>query len=51
MVRNLVGFLVDLCRGEVDESIFEDLWSGSDAIAKKVQSAPACGLCLEHVEY
>lgn len=51
MVRNLVGFLVDVCRGEVEESIFETLWTGTDEVAEKVHSAPACGLCLEHALY
>lgn len=52
MVRNLIGFLVDICRGEVDESIFEEgLWAGDDATAAKLNMAPACGLCLEHVQY
>ena len=53
MVRNLVGFLIDLCRGELEESIFEEIWSASDvnATARKLNSSPACGLCLEHVEY
>jgi tRNA pseudouridine38-40 synthase len=51
MVRNLVGFLVDVCRGTVEESIFETLWTGTDEVADKVHSAPACGLCLEHVLY
>ena len=51
MVRNIVGFLVDVCRGVLEESIFHQLWEGGDDIASKVHSAPACGLCLEHVEY
>jgi tRNA U38,U39,U40 pseudouridine synthase TruA len=51
MVRNLIGFLVDICRGAVDESIFQDLWSGDDALAAKLNMAPACGLCMEHVQY
>lgn len=51
MIRNLVGFLVDLCRGAVEESVFDQLWTGKDEVASKINSAPACGLCLEHVEY
>lgn len=51
MVRNLVGFLVDMCRGAVEESVFDQLWTGTDEVANKVNSAPACGLCLEHVIY
>jgi tRNA pseudouridine38-40 synthase len=51
MVRNLVGFLVDLCRGSVQESILDELWTGTDDVANQVHSAPACGLCLEYVAY
>jgi tRNA pseudouridine38-40 synthase len=51
MVRNLVGFIVDICRGTVDESIFDCLWTGTDDVAAEVHSAPAFGLCLECVHY
>ena len=51
MVRNLVGFVVDLCRGQIDESIFDTIWSGTDEAAKAVHSAPPFGLCLERVDY
>jgi tRNA pseudouridine38-40 synthase len=51
MVRNLVGFLVDLCRGSVHESILDEVWTGTDEVANQVHSAPACGLCLESVTY
>lgn len=51
MVRNLVGFVVDLCRGQLSESIFGTIWSGTDEAAKAVNSAPPFGLCLEHVAY
>jgi tRNA pseudouridine38-40 synthase len=51
MVRNLVGFLVDVCRGAIDKSVFDELWKGTDEVASKIHSAPACGLCLEHVLY
>ena len=51
MVRNLVGFVVDLCRGHVSESAFESIWSGTDEVAALVHSAPPFGLCLENVEY
>lgn len=49
MVRNLVGLVVDICRGAVDVSILDEVWTGTDTVARKVNSAPACGLCLEHV--
>jgi tRNA pseudouridine38-40 synthase len=51
MVRNLVGFVVDLCRGHVPESALESIWSGTDEVAGFVHSAPPFGLCLENVEY
>lgn len=52
MVRNLIGFLVDVCAGSVDESIFEEeLWLGKDSTAAKLNMAPASGLCLEYVHH
>jgi tRNA pseudouridine38-40 synthase len=53
MVRNLVGFCVDVCRGHdgMDGMDLDDLWSGDEAIADKIHSAPASGLCLERVDY
>jgi tRNA pseudouridine38-40 synthase len=53
MVRNLVGFCVDVCRGHdgIDGMDLDDLWSGDEAIANKIHSAPASGLCLERVDY
>jgi tRNA pseudouridine38-40 synthase len=53
MVRNLVGFCVDACRGHdgMDDMCLDDLWSGDEAIADKIHSAPASGLCLERVDY
>jgi tRNA pseudouridine38-40 synthase len=51
MVRNLVGFVVDLCRGHVSETVFESIWNGTDEVGGFVHSAPPFGLCLEHVEY
>jgi tRNA pseudouridine38-40 synthase len=53
MCRNLVGFVVDVCRGQIlgndIEDILENMWSGSDEAAKLVHAAPASGLCLEQV--
>mmetsp|Transcript_8132 Transcript_8132/g.19643 ORF Transcript_8132/g.19643 Transcript_8132/m.19643 type:complete len:314 (-) Transcript_8132:44-985(-) len=52
MVRNLIGFLVDICMGSVDESIFEEeLWLGKDVTAAKLNMAPAAGLCLEYAQH
>jgi tRNA pseudouridine38-40 synthase len=50
MVRNLVGFCVDVARGLVDVEIAKLIWQHSNA-AKLVNAAPASGLCLESVEY
>ena len=44
MVRNLIGFLIDVCMGSVDESIFEEeLWLGKDSTASGLNMAPALG--------
>lgn len=53
MVRNLIGFLVDICKGGiVDGSIFEEeLWLGKDTTAAKLNMAPAAGLCLQYVHH
>jgi tRNA pseudouridine38-40 synthase len=55
MVRNLVGFCVDVCRGlegvTATDMDLDDLWSGDETVAEKIHSAPACGLCLERVDY
>ena len=51
MVRNLVGFLVDLLRGSLTEDMFERIWDGTDEVASSINAAPACGLCLEKVDY
>jgi tRNA pseudouridine(38-40) synthase len=53
MVRNLVGFCVDICRGlpmvTGDSFIWHEVWS--EPAASKIHAAPACGLCLEWVRY
>ena len=51
MVRNLIGFLVDLCRGQLSESVWDTIWDGTDKSAALVHSAPPYGLCMEHVSY
>jgi len=61
-VRNLVGFCVDVARGSlrtippavsaaVSAVDWDDVWSGSEAAAGKIHAAPACGLCLDRVDY
>jgi tRNA pseudouridine(38-40) synthase len=57
MIRNLIGFLVDLACGAIkDEAMIQNLlqeliWLGMEDVATLVHQAPACGLCLEHVWY
>lgn len=53
MVRNLVGFCVDVCRGRDDFAGFDldKLWAGEPEVADKICCAPAAGLCLEWVKY
>jgi tRNA pseudouridine(38-40) synthase len=52
-VRNLIGFLVDLCRGAIDNSdtIMDWMWDAPADLTNCIHAAPACGLCLEHVFY
>jgi tRNA pseudouridine38-40 synthase len=52
-VRNMIGFLVDLCRGAIKDTAFRPatLWANPDELAKEIHAAPACGLCLEKVVY
>ena len=55
-VRNMVGFLVDAMRGlfkkDEQEGSSDWLWrEDPEKLAKQINSAPACGLCLEHVTY
>ena len=53
-VRNIVGFLVDVCRGSFkdQESSHDWFWKEDpERLAKQINSAPANGLCLEKVFY
>lgn len=51
MVRNLVGFAVDVAKGK-QEMLTESFWSTPVVeAAKQVHSAPPTGLCLEFVKY
>lgn len=53
-IRNFVGFIVDLCRGSIqDYDTVEDwLWKTDPAkVSNMINAAPACGLCLEWVKY
>lgn len=51
MVRNLVGFIVDVCRGLLSQDDIPKVLTGSDNGAAIVNSAPASGLCLTQVVY
>lgn len=50
-VRNLVGFVVDVCRGQLEMNQLNDVLTGTDEAAKLVNAAPSSGLCLVKVEY
>merc|ERR1711904_48248 len=60
-VRNMIGFIVDVCRGSIVEESNNNkdndgdpnwIWKmDTDKLAKQINAAPACGLCLEHVVY
>ena len=55
-VRNLVGFVVDVARGErmLDDAkvlLGEKDGVNDEKTMPSVNSAPACGLCLSNVEY
>ena len=54
MVRNLVGFIVDMSRnklGDRKDEIMNNIFVADNATADLVHSAPACGLCLEKVDF
>lgn len=51
MVRNLIGFVVDVSRGDLEMSHVDTVLSGTDEASNLVNSSPASGLCLEKVEY
>ncbi|KAG7369800.1 tRNA pseudouridine synthase A [Nitzschia inconspicua] len=53
-VRNFIGFIVDLCRGVIQDYDTVERWlwkSPPENISKVINAAPACGLCLEWVKY
>jgi tRNA pseudouridine38-40 synthase len=47
MVRNLIGFVVDVSRGVIDANEAKGIWTADKA--NMVNAAPASGLCLEQV--
>jgi len=49
MVRLLIGFVVDIARGVQCLDDVPKALDGTDASAKLVKQAPACGLCLTKV--
>lgn len=50
MIRNLVGFIVDVCRGEIGEVDWDGVWQANGDMTKVIHCAPPLGLCLETVE-
>jgi len=51
-VRNMIGFIVDVCRGHIKDEVSTNwVWKNTEQLAKQINAAPACGLCLEHVIY
>lgn len=53
MIRNLVGFCIDVCRGCVSFANWDmdDIWNAPETSAARIRSAPASGLCLEYVQF
>jgi len=53
MVRNLIGFVVDLCRGAIHAPLtsLEKVWDANENAAALIHAAPASGLCLERVYF
>ena len=51
MVRRLIGFVVDVARGQCSLDNIDEILKGSDEAAQQVHAAPACGLTLSKVEY
>jgi tRNA pseudouridine38-40 synthase len=49
MVRTIVGTLIDIGRGKITRPLSEIILSGDRA--KAGETAPACGLVLDNVEY
>ena len=51
MARNLVGFVVDVCRGKCSMEDVNLVLNGNEEHASLVNCVPACGLCLSKVVY
>jgi tRNA pseudouridine38-40 synthase len=50
MVRNLVGTLVEVGRGRLAPEAVSEILASRDR-SRAGPTAPACGLCLDHIEY
>jgi tRNA pseudouridine(38-40) synthase len=50
MLRNIVGYCIDVCRNVVSVPLIESVFHDSQE-AVTINSAPASGLCLEWVKY
>jgi tRNA pseudouridine38-40 synthase len=51
MLRNLVGYCVDVCRGLPGVAPIEKVFAKDADVAASINAAPAAGLCLESVTY
>lgn len=51
MLRNLVGYCVDVCRGLPGVAPVEQVFDDDADVAASINAAPAVGLCLESVTY
>ena len=51
MLRNLVGYMVDVCRGLEHLPTVDQLFSEHDRAPFAISAAPALGLCFESVSY
>jgi tRNA pseudouridine38-40 synthase len=51
MVRMIVGLLIDVGRGKVEDAYIDDVLSGKKIMRKKGFAAPAHALCLVRVDY
>jgi len=51
MLRNIVGYCVDVCRGLEATPTLEQVFDSSSNVNAPICAAPAAGLCLESVTY
>jgi tRNA pseudouridine(38-40) synthase len=51
LIRNLIGYCVDVCRGRPNVASIDTVFTPSAATASSIHAAPASGLCLESISY